>query len=68
MDWQPIETAPRDGTEILVWGGGHDVASVWWQDGDEDVWFNGDVIVHPTHWMPLPKPPAPIDAKLKETV
>ena len=24
MDWQPIETAPRDGTKILIWDAGED--------------------------------------------
>lgn len=59
MEWQPIETAPRDGTRILVVSGGwHDVAYVGWNDDDgEPVWFNGDVPVQASHWMPLPAPP-----------
>ena len=59
-DWQPISTAPTDDEdrEILVWdGSGCDVVRIWWWDGGKPVWFNGDVVVKPTHWMPLPSPP-----------
>ena len=60
--WQPIETAPKDGTWILVYTpeneefkGGHSVATwamnTWIYDGMcPEEW-------PPTHWMPLPQPP-----------
>jgi hypothetical protein len=37
LKWQPIETAPKDGTEIDVWcrfgdGGGHRVPDAYWSD------------------------------------
>ena len=51
--WQPIETAPRDGAEIL---GYHQSLGVWivsW-DSDEEGFSPG---FQPTHWMPLPEPP-----------
>lgn len=61
--WQPIETAPKDGTEIDVWcasAGGFRIPSVIWEDrygaffsAEEGVL--GDDI---SHWMPLPQPPA----------
>ena len=60
--WQPIETAPTDGGEVLVYVGksyvGGCVIAVKdtngdWLDWDGDVW-------EPTHWMPLPAAP---DAK-----
>lgn len=57
MSWQPIETAPKDGSEFLGWFPGSTVM-IWWM-GQGGVWGNdfweGEA---PTHWMPLPNPPA----------
>jgi len=61
-EWQPIETAPKNGKEILCWvgsgyTGGHLMLSYiknngtnYWGDWDLDRW-------EPTHWMPLSEPP-----------
>jgi hypothetical protein len=58
MGWQPIETAPVDGTRFLTWDGHwHDVCGLGWYDGDKPIWYNGDVSVDATHWMPLPAAP-----------
>jgi len=62
MEWQPIETAPRDGSDILIGGdfsyaGGVLMASC--VDGYPHPTFSdmqGD-FYNPTHWMPLPEPP-----------
>jgi hypothetical protein len=61
-DWQPIETAPKDGTRIIV----ANYAVVWpdvsWvkspRAGERWEHLNlGAVRFAPTHWMPIPKPP-----------
>lgn len=68
MEWQPIETAPRDGTSIKMRGryralsdgplievdGRYDSGGYTegWET-DRGAHFN------PTHWMPLPDPPNP---------
>ncbi len=59
--WQPIETAPKDGTIILgYWlGGKHDCAihatkfwvGRWWEPNEDYPQSE------PTHWMPLPAAP-----------
>ena len=60
--WEGIESAPRDGTWILVWLGGlANVAdTVQWAFGD---WWDGRSghvrsECPPTHWQPLPAAPA----------
>ena len=67
--WQPITTAPRDGTIVIVRGkwryadtsetmmavaARYDYADNWWRDNDGGGFT---VQCHPTHWMPLPAAP-----------
>lgn len=68
-DWQPIETAPKDGTEFLacdVRAAGEPMAVIslaaqedillgfpWRMQGGSTTYSNDAF----THWMPLPEPP-----------
>lgn len=66
--WQPIETAPKDGTWVLVasYRGAHLgwMSNARWRQPNPggrprlSCWFDGtDYMVPPTHWQPLPEPP-----------
>ena len=64
MTWQPIETAPKDGTEFLAWDGLM-IETCWFKDGvllaswdNQRFSCDTDVDCDATHWMPLPEPPA----------
>jgi len=55
-DWQPIETAPRDGTELLlVDPTGRREVGFWSREGLR--WSVFYAVAQPTHWMPLPEAP-----------
>ena len=63
-EWLPIETAPKDRdtrllgfipsyrepVQFIAWGGGR-----WWDAG---IWEPLAKDQQPTHWTPLPPPPA----------
>jgi hypothetical protein len=60
--WQPIETAPKDGTRVVFYESGKKV-KMGEHIRPEDGWCvvgwkctNGN-FHRPTHWMPLPTPP-----------
>jgi hypothetical protein len=65
MTWQPIETAPKDGTPIwLFYPEAHEQdrqAVGWWvNDFREPRWMDhadAHDFIQPSHWMPLPEPP-----------
>lgn len=64
--WRTIETAPKDGTQILAFAAGSpprrvDFYSVaQWAEangmGSVEGWF-WSFAIRPTHWQPLPLPP-----------
>ncbi len=54
-NWQPIETAPKDGSEVLGWCEGHVFHLIAW-DGKKWLADDGFRCV-PSHWQPLPKAP-----------
>lgn len=65
-NWQPIETAPKNGTEVLTWGVRRGMDIAVYDPGSENeeyAWTctsSGMSLDHesrPTHWMPLPEPP-----------
>lgn len=58
MTWQPIETAPRDGTYVLVWNTLSEAPIIamyegaYWEDS-----YEGCTNIKASHWMPLPEAP-----------
>ena len=73
-EWQPIESVPRDGTEVLIYFardgvGVRQVAYTEAANNDYESWCVDDLKFGPyplrrwcdgdaTHWMPLPAPPS----------
>ena len=63
IEWQPISTAPKDGTWVLLYHKGAKLHEWYWDGGiwtDDDMrngleWSDGEY--GPTHWMPRPEPP-----------
>ena len=63
MEWQPIETAPKDGTSVIIFVDGLQIVAFWGCTGWElnaplFELFYPEIYGEPTHWMPLPAPPA----------
>ena len=68
--WQPIASAPKNGTRILAYlaagglgsaSGERHVVCAWrndWSSRDEFAWSDGEYAFTPTYWRPLPPPPS----------
>ena len=66
-EWQPIETAPTDGTRIIYWHKTYATPVIaFYRDGH--IWTGGTMVFSPsaiprewkdvgTHWMPIPAAP-----------
>lgn len=70
--WQPISTAPKDGTRVDLWAkcwrpsddGFSEMRcpNCYWTKGDSEMnrraaWVNLETGWYPTHWRPLQAPP-----------
>jgi hypothetical protein len=67
-EWQPIETAPKDGTAVLLWIAGRQRVAIGLWNTQEYLkrpkphwdWSASSYTNHlyaPSHWLPLPAPP-----------
>lgn len=59
-EWQPMETAPKDGTSIIAFVPGFGMGAMvlfwldhYWREPAQHMALKRD----PSHWMPLPEPP-----------
>jgi hypothetical protein len=73
LKWQPIETAPRDGSKVILGHPDHEAVMGVWREGHsfEKLFPDGKPVFHwamndedsvgfnfePKDWMPLPSPP-----------
>ena len=61
MNWQPIETAPKDSIILVGNAVGVHAAYRWETTTGYNGWTICDLAPQeqfkPTHWMPLPEPP-----------
>ncbi len=58
MEWQPIETAPKDGRTYLLLRcarPSHTCVGVFYNGKWKPIHAAHEL--HPTHWQPLPNPP-----------
>ena len=65
MQWQPIETAPKDGTEVLLAFDGafkSHVAQAWYSDGVERpaLWVIGSILLDALQAEYLPGTPCAV--------
>lgn len=69
-EWLPIETAPKDGTPVLLYYDGVVTQGAWNAEDYARRWEAVTLEQHgcgccagtddpPKHWMPLPAPPSP---------
>lgn len=58
-EWQPIETAPKEKTPMIVVIGlfGNYVTDPYCVFYSNNEWCRWPHVKQPTHWMPLPEPP-----------
>lgn len=64
-EWQPMDTAPRDGTKVILGHGGY-LGAYYDRDREPRVWidfyrggnwYKTAPSGQPTGWMPAPTPP-----------
>jgi hypothetical protein len=70
--WRPIETAPKDGTCVIVYrpnggstayGGRVGADTFGTVESYPNSWAHSTMDAPPTHWMPLPDPPEIADTE-----
>lgn len=65
-EWQPIETAPKNGTVFIIGRVGVNAYSgtAFWEKGHfrDPMDWDARYWVDPTDWMPLPAPPSRVQA------